>query len=75
MVKFLRTFTEKTWPGFYRKTMLISKILTLNLKFLTRLGCGIGIEVPTQVIYAFSKNLICKIDLLLQDIIRLVRNH
>ena len=35
---------------FYRKTMAIPKIV-LNLKPLTILGCGIGIEVLTQAVY------------------------
>ena len=70
MVKFLRTFTEKTWQHFYRKTIPISKII-LNLKFLTRLAFRIGTEVPTQAIYAFSKNLICKIHLSLQDLVKI----
>ena len=39
---------------FYRKAMPISKI-NLNLTFLTKLGCGVRIEVPRQAIYAFSK--------------------
>ena len=38
----------------YRKTMPISKIM-LNLKYLTMLGCGIGIEVLTQAVYTCSK--------------------
>ena len=59
---------------FYRKTISISKII-LNFQFLTKLGCGIGIEVPTEAIYAFSINLIYKIHLSLQDIRKLVRNH
>ena len=70
MVKFLRTFTEKTWQHFYRKTIPISKII-LNLKFLTRLAFRIGTEVPTQAIYAFSKNLVYKIHLSLQDIVKI----
>ena len=53
---------------FYRETMPISKI-HLNLKFLTKLDCGVRIEVPRQAIYAFSKGLIYKIHLLLQNII------
>ena len=42
--------------------MPISKIF-LNLKLLTILGCGIGIEVLTQAVYDCSKNLIYKIHL------------
>ena len=67
-------FYRKTWRNFYRKKMPTSKII-LNLKFLTILGCGIEIKVLTQAVYACSKNLIYKIHLSLQDIIRLVKNH